>query len=62
MSLWCQQMLGSFFEQTCCPKWSEFSSGYFNDRKAFSGKVAQIQLWNGQLLSEDIREMAHCQK
>ena len=38
------------------------SSGYFNDRKAFSGKVAQIQLWNGQLLSEDIRKMAHCEK
>ena len=37
------------------------SSGVFNDRKAFSGKVAHIQLWNGWLMSEDIKKMANCQ-
>ena len=36
------------------------SSGFFNDRKAFSGKVTQIGLWSKALDLSDIKDLAEC--
>ena len=35
--------------------------GSFDDRQAFSGKLSQVQVWNLELNSEDVKQMANCQ-
>ena len=36
------------------------TSGFFDQRKAFSGKVSQVQMWNRALNSEEINKLASC--
>ena len=36
------------------------TSGFFDQRKAFSGKVSQVQMWNIALNNEEIKKLASC--